>query len=691
MKSMLLCLQSLFAEALVRVLGEDGRGVDPLLRPATDERHGDYQSNVAMGLAKRMQAKPRDLAQRLVDAMPSAAAQICEPFEIAGPGFINIRLKPTWLAAELNAIPPVPDSPSETCDSQSAICDLQSAIGGSPSSDSGTTGNRGLSSPARESQSPARDSRSPIADRLGIPRAADPQSVVVDYSSPNIAKQMHVGHLRSTIIGDTFSRVLAFQGHRVIRQNHLGDWGKQFGMLIAWLKEKMPAALTSPADVRLADLESFYREANALAEADPAFQEKARAEVVALHRGDPGALAAWRYIVDESRRHYMPIYARLGVGLTPEDERGESFYNDRLEPLVREMETSFSCADSAPGEPPSSPDSGDRPCITVGVSEGALCVWHWTPAGAPMFKNPEGQPFPMIIRKSDGAFIYATTDLAAVRFRIGELHADRIIYVTDARQAQHFEMLFATARAAGWTRRGEKPAEVRLEHASFGSILGEDRKPLKTRSGENIRLADLLDEAVNRAEALIRANEAEEGKCRGFTEEEIRDVAEAVGIGAVKYADLGQNRQSDYVFSWDRMLAMEGNTAPYMMYAYARIRSIYRKGAQADGSTAEGATNSAEVACGAVILGHPAERALALRILRFVETVESVAAGLRINLLTEYLYDLAGAFMKFYESCPVLAAPEADLRVSRLRLCDLAARVLRVGLDLLGIRVVERM
>ena len=303
------------------------------------------------------------------------------------------------------------------------------------------------------------------------------------------------------------------------------------------------------------------------------------------------------------------------------------------------------------------------------------------PAGEPLFKNPDGKPLPMIIRKSDGAFLYATTDLAALQFRIRELHADRIIYVTDARQAQHFEMVFATARAAGWTLHGGRAVPVQLDHVTFGSILGEDRKPLKTRSGENVKLAELLDEAVSRAESLIRANEADPAKRRGFTEEEIRDIAEAVGIGAVKYADLSQNRQTDYVFSWDQMLAMEGNTAPYMMYAYARIRSIYRKGAES--SSAAGRRP------------RPARRAgrapLARQILRLPETLDGAAAGLRLNLVSEYLYNLAGDFMSFFEACPVLKAETDALRAWRLKLCDLTARTLRIGLDLLGIRVVERM
>jgi len=459
-------------------------------------------------------------------------------------------------------------------------------------------------------------------------------------------------------------------------------------MLIAYLKEKMPAALTGSEDVHLADLEQFYKEANDLLVQDPAFGDRARAEVVALHRGEASTLQAWRYIVEESRNHYMPVYRRLGVGLTREHERGESFYNDRLPDLVKDLERRF----SHPEGPPSSDfiarqmaDHGGvgsaDVCITVSVSDGALCVFHWTPAGTPLFKNPEGRPFPLMIRKSDGAFLYATTDLAALRFRIEELRADRIIYVTDARQMQHFEMVFATARAAGWTWRGPDRPKVLLEHATFGSILGDDRKPLKTRSGGTIKLSDLLGEAVARAEAMIRANEAEPSKKRDFTESEIKDIAEAVGVGAVKYAYLSQNRQSDYVFSWDKMLAMEGNTAPYMMYAYARIRSIYRKGAQ----------GTASLLSGPVSLKEPAERALGRQILHFAETIESITGGLRINLLTEYLFDLANAFMRFYESCPVLNADSTEKRSSRLRLCDLTARTLKLGLELLGIRVVERM
>lgn len=642
MQSLAAQVEGLFRTAFASLMPESqARTVDPLIRPAVDPKFGDYQSNVAMSLGKQLGQKPRDLAGKLVAALQAseAATGLIAGLEIAGPGFINIRLSDAAFAGMLARIP-------------------------------------------------AGD------ERLGIEPATWPRTVVVDYSGPNIAKQMHVGHLRSTIIGDTIARVLEFEGHRVIRQNHIGDWGTQFGMLIGYLKEKMPSALEHPEQVHLADLEEFYRAANALDKADPGFAARARAEVVALHHHEPGTLKAWRYIVDESRRQYMPIYRRLGVKLAPEDERGESFYADRLAGVVDELEKGFghreaasgagagASREAASGEAAGLPGGRDVPHISVEESEGALCVFHCSEKGEPLFKSPEGKPFPMIIRKSDGAFLYATTDLAALQFRLRKLHADRIIYVTDARQIQHFQMVFATVRGAGWAA-----PEIDLDHVTFGSILGADRKPLKTRSGENIKLAELLDEAAARAEALVRANEADSQKGRGFSDAEIKDVAEAVGIGAVKYADLSQNRQSDYVFSWDKMLSLEGNTAPYLMYAYARIRSIYRKGAERGAENAD----AADIGAGEIQLTAPAERALALQLLRFAEILEGVAAGLKINLLTDYLYGLAGAFMRFYENCPVLAADTSAQRLSRLQLCDLTARTLRSGLGLLGIRTLERM
>lgn len=619
MKAINAQLDRLFRSAIETAFGSDGHQIDPLIRASADDKFGDYQSNVAMGLAKKLGAKPRDVAQKVVDTLKtnSAVFGMSEPFEIAGPGFINIRLSTDWLARQLELVP------AETSD-----------------------------------------------DRLGIIPVETPQVVVVDYSGPNIAKQMHVGHIRSTIIGDAIARILDFQGHRVIRQNHIGDWGTQFGMLIAHLKDKLPDALDRPEQVHMADLEAFYREASARDKEDAAFAERARAEVVALHHHEPSTLKAWQYIVDESRNHYMPVYRRLGVALTQDDERGESFYAGSLSQVADELERHFG------GMPPRASSAEAPARISVRESDKALCVFHYDTVGAPVFKNAEGEPFPMIVRKSDGAYLYATTDLAALRFRYDQLHADRIVYVTDSRQVLHFQMLFATVRATGWA-----PPGITLDHVTFGTILGEDRKPLKTRTGENIRLAELLDEAVSRSELLVRANEADPAKKRGFTEAEIKNVVEAVGVGAVKYADLSQNRQNDYIFSWDKMLALEGNTAPYLMYAYARIRSIARKGVE-QGHTLE---------AGEITLNQPAERALGLTILRLPETLDSVASNLKLNTLTEYLYGLAGTYMKFYEACPVLTAETPQLRASRLRLCDLAARTLRLGLSLLGIRVLERM
>ena len=653
-------LRSLLGSALIEILGADGEGVDPLIRAAGDEKFGDYQSNVAMSLAKRLEQKPREVAQQIVDALATdaQATELCEPFEIAGPGFINIRLKTEWLAAALNAIPAAADQ-----------------------------------------------------DKLGIEPADEPQTVVVDYSGPNIAKQMHVGHLRSTIIGDTIARVLEFEGHKVIRQNHIGDWGVPIAMVITQLEPKYKRIRGESSPVAddqftLEEVEREYKTAVTRFAEDPGFERKVRANLLDL-QARPSPDESWvvdlyfllcRVTLDACNELYNRLRVKLvmrGWVKDTHDELivenpggvpvlfGESEYEKRLPAVVNDLEAQFGSDDPGePGGPPPGPSAlGETPRITVSISDGALCVFHYNPDGTPMFVTPDDRRLPMIIRKSDGAFLYATTDLAAMKFRISELNADRVIYVTDARQMQHFEMVFATAWGAGWTQPEDGCREVQLEHVTFGSILGPDRKPLKTRSGENVKLADLLDEAVGRAEALIRSSEADPAKKRGFTDDEIKDVAEAVGIGAVKYADLSQNRQSDYLFSWDKMLAMEGNTAPYMMYAYARIRSIYRKGAEEGGG----------VAGGSIVLTEAAERTLARQILRFAEMLESVAGGLRLNLLTDYLYVLAGGFMRFYEACPVLKADTAEQRASRLKLCDLAARTLEIGLGLLGIRVVERM
>jgi arginyl-tRNA synthetase len=653
-------LEACFRAAFTAALGEAGRHADPLIRRAQDPKFGDYQSNAAMGLAKALRSKPRDVARRVVDALAALPAftAMCEPPEIAGPGFINLRLKPAFLSASLSAIPAAPAIPS-----RESVLDTAAAV-------------------------------RPI-DRLGIEPAAEPQTVVVDYSGPNVAKQMHVGHLRSTIIGDVIARVLAFEGHRPIRQNHVGDWGLQMGQMLRRITTSMSSLVAGGADdetavvadiaEHLEEIERQYKAAQAEEKTNPALAEESRQWVVRLQGGDEEALRIWRRIRQGTLLACQKIYDRLGVLLAEEDVRGESFYNDRLAGTVDELRRTL---------------SGEDGLASVREDQGALCVFHFNEKGEAAFKGSEGNPLPLIIQKSDGAYLYATTDLAAIRFRVRDMHADRIIYVTGEPQTLHFKMVFATARAAGWTRLPDG-REVRLEHVAFGSVLGEDRKILRTRSGENVKLKDLLDEAVTRAEQLVRTSEADPAKRRGFTEEQIREIAEAVGIGAVKYADLTQNRTTDYVFSWDKMLAMDGNTAPYMMYAYARIRSIYAKAAESDeaaerrsdegqGERASG-TAQPRVSQSSLELSELAEIDLAKQILQFADTVDAVAEELKPNILTSYLYDLAGAFMRFYENCPVLKAPTAAVRESRLRLCDLAARTLRAGLSLLGIRVVERM
>ncbi len=629
--SVLTGLQRLFADAVGRLSGQSSETVDALVRPVGDARFGDYQCNAAMGLARTLGAKPRDIAARIVAAVEPALADTAEPLEIAGPGFINIKLRSEFLAGRLEAVP-----------------------------------------------APPADERT--VDRVGIPAVSAPRRIVVEYSQPNIAKQMHVGHLRSTIIGDVFARVLAFVGHDVIRQNHIGDWGTQFGMLIRWYRERPLPTPATHADV-LEAIEQDYKAANERFRSDEEFAGEARRAVAQLQAGDRGARQVWEQIRDVSLSAVQDIYDRLGVLLRPTDVRGESFYNAQLPLVLRELEMVL------PVAPADAPVRGE-----VRRDEGALVVYLRDAAGQPLFKNADGGALGMIVQKSDGAYLYATTDLAAIRFRLKELPfpsgagAQRLIYVTDARQKLHFEMFIAAARAAGWV------GSAQVDHVTFGSVLGEDRKPLKTRAGGTIKLRELLDEAENRAYELLRQRDAapagrtdDEGDLAPPADEEKRAIARRVGIAAVKYADLRNDRNTDYVFSWDKMLALTGNTAPYMMYAYARIRSIYRKTAQRSAG--------ADVYASQVHLElrEAAERALALRLARLRETVEDVAADLEPHVLCTYLYDLAGDFMRFYESCPVLQAPDEATRLGRLRLCDLTARTLKLGLGLLGIEVIERM
>jgi arginyl-tRNA synthetase len=570
-------------------------GAPAMVAPAARPEFGDYQANGVMPAAKAAKTNPLALAQKV-----AAAADVSDiaatPLEIAGPGFINIRLKTEWLSEELAKL----------------------------SAD----------------------------ERLGVDRPERPQTAVVDYSSPNLAKEMHVGHLRSTIIGDALARTLEYVGHKVIRQNHVGDWGTQFGMLVAYLDQQEGRVQKEDPDkitktVHLEDIEEFYREAKQLFDQDPKFADLARSYVVRLQSGDAKVLESWKEFRRLSLNHCGEVYKKLGVELTGEDIRGESFYNDKLKGIVEELKASLG------------PDGFFK------ESQGAQCVF------LPEFTARDGEPLPLIVQKSDEGYLYATTDLAAMRYRVGELHADRILYVTDSRQTLHFRQVFAVARKAGFVGEG-----VSLEYVPFGTMMGDDGTPFKTRSGGTVKLIDLLNEAEERAFALVTAKSPE------LSEERRREVARVVGVGAVKYADLAQNRTSDYVFSWDKMLSMDGNTAPYMQYAYARIRSIFRKGAAADGGAALQSVP--------ITLADPAERTLAVRLLQFPETIDAVAAECLPNILCAYLYELAGAFMSFYESCPVLQSPQ-PLRASRLRLCDLTARVIKTGLDLLGIQTIEQM
>ena len=571
-----------------------GRSLDPQLAPASKPEFGDFQANGALPLAKPLGQPPRKIAEAVVEQLKAAPAfaELCLEPQIAGPGFINLTLRPELLASE-----------------------VKTRLGD---------------------------------QRLGVPGVEQGAPVVVDFSSPNIAKEMHVGHLRSTIIGDSLARVLEFRGHPVLRLNHVGDWGTQFGMLITHLKQVAPAALNTADAVDLGDLVAFYRQAKQRFDDDEAFQTTSREEVVKLQGGDPVSLKAWGLLCDQSRREFQKIYDRLDIRLS---ERGESFYNPYLESVVADLQ-----------------DSG-----LLVVDDGARCVFLEGVSGK------DGKPLPVIVQKSDGGFNYATTDLAAIRYRFGAAPdgdgARRVVYVTDAGQANHFAGVFQVARRAGWV-----PEDARLEHVPFGLVQGEDGKKLKTRAGDTVRLRDLLDEAVERAEADLRRRLEEEG--RSEDEAFIQHVATTVGLAAVKYADLSQNRITNYQFSFDRMLALQGNTAPYLLYAVVRIAGIARKGGDLEAGRG-GASEPLQ-------FSEPQEWALVRELLKFDAVIAEVEEELLPNRLCTYLFELSQVFNRFYDQVPVLKAEPGALR-SRLALCRLTADTLKLGLGLLGIPTLERM
>ena len=566
-------------DAIVASFGPEYGDADPLIRPSS---FADFQANVALPLGKRLRRSPREVAAE--QAARLEVADVCTEPEVSGPGFINLTLRDDWIAAQASQM---------------------------------------LTDP-----------------RLGLPPVSQPQKIVVEYSSPNVAKEMHVGHLRTTIVGDAIARVLEFAGHQVIRDNHVGDWGTQFGMLIEYLLDV--GEDSAEAGLLRTDPNAFYQAARRIFDSDPGFAERARKRVVDLQGGDPGTLQLWQEIVDLSLDYLHRIYGRLGVTLTDEDIKGESFYNHLLADTVARLE-----------------EQG----IAV-YSDGALCAFP------PGFTNREGGPLPVIIRKSDGGYNYSTTDLATIRYRVDVLHIDRAIYVVGSDQTLHFQMVFAVAREAGWI-----PAGTRFEHAQIGLVLGPDGNRLRTRSGDNVQLSDLLQEAVDRARGILVELDA----AARFEPAELDAIAEAVGIGAVKYADLSTARESAYVFDWDRMISFRGNTGPYLQYATARIRSIFRR---ADGvGTAEG---------GIAITAGP-ERALALKLLGFGAVLTGVGETAEPHRLCTYLFDVASLFTTFYEECPVLKAEPASLRASRLALCALTLDALTLGLTLLGVPIPDRM
>ena len=588
-------MERAFPEAAQRARAA-GQALDPQLAPASKPEFGDFQANGALPLAKPLGQPPRAIAQAIVAQLASepAFAQLCLEPVIAGPGFINLTLRPERLAAEVGA----------------RLADPRLGV--------------------------------PVGANQGAGQEVHAGPVIVDFSSPNIAKEMHVGHLRSTIIGDCLARVLEFRGHPVLRLNHVGDWGTQFGMLITHLKQVAPEALEHPDAVDLGDLVAFYRQAKARFDADEAFQATAREEVVKLQGGDPVSLKAWGLLCEQSRREFQQIYDRLDIRLV---ERGESFYNPYLQKVVDDLSAA----------------------TLLVTDDGARCVFLEGMSGK------DGKPLPLIVQKRDGGFNYASTDLAAIRYRFSQAGdgASRVIYVTDAGQASHFAGVFQVARRAGWIPQGAS-----VEHVPFGLVQGDDGKKLKTRSGDTVRLKDLLDGAVQRAEADLRLRLAEEGRTEDGAF--IQHVAHTVGLAAVKYADLSTNRITNYQFSFDRMLALTGNTAPYLLYAVVRIAGIARKGGDLEAAAAHLTFTEAQ------------EWALVRELLKLDAVIAEVEEELLPNRLCSYLFELSQVFNRFYDQVPVLKAEE-PARSSRLALCRLTTGTLKLGLGLLGIPTLERM
>ena len=575
-------IQSLLSEKIKQAMiaaGADAQ-CEALVRQSGKVQFGDYQANGIMPAAKKLGLNPREFAQSVLDK--AELQDIAEKTEIAGPGFINIFLKDAWLADNIN----------------------------------------------RAVQDP----------KLGV-HNPEKQTVVVDYSSPNVAKEMHVGHLRSTIIGDAVVRTLEFLGNNVIRANHVGDWGTQFGMLIAYL-EKMENEHAS--EMELSDLEAFYRAAKKHYDEDPVFAEKARNYVVKLQSGDEYCRTMWQKLVKITMQQNQHNYDRLNVTLTDKDVMGESLYNPMLPGIVEDLKKQGLAVED----------------------DGALVVY------LDEFKNKDGDPMGVIVQKKDGGFLYTTTDIAAAKYRYETLKANRALVFSDTRQSQHMQQAWLITRKAGYV-----PDSFQLEHKNFGMMLGKDGKPFKTRSGDTVKLADLLDEAIERAGVLISQ------KSTALSEQEKADVIEAVGIGSVKYADLSKNRTTDYVFDWDNMLSFEGNTAPYMQYAYTRIRSIFNRSQIA----------LSEVEQAQLSITDEKERALAIKLLQFEEAVQVVGKEGTPHVLCAYLYELAGVFSCFYEHCPILNNDDQQVKLSRLKLALLTERTLKQGLDLLGIKTVEKM